>query len=184
MTAPTTPAIVLAHGAWHHPPYYRRFIDPLRAERYTVLASINASVGIDDSIPGKTWADDVRRIHETMLPYLDAGREAVVVCHAYGGIPGTASIRGLKGGEVRVLKPQSEDIFYNDLPEGDRKQYMAGLLYQSQTSLTTAVDYIAADLEIPKTYVVCTEDQGVPPAAQQAMAQAAGGHGGRARVRS
>ena len=53
-----------------------------------------ATAGIDDSIIGKTYKDDVARIHEVLVPHLDSGREAVVVCHSYGGIPATASLEG------------------------------------------------------------------------------------------
>lgn len=107
------PVIILVHGAWHYPAYYRKLIHPLRVQGYTVLAPTNASVGIDDSIAGKTYKDDVKRIHEVLLPHLDGGREAVMVCHSYGGIPGTASLeghtvmeraaKGLKGGVKSIL---------------------------------------------------------------------------------
>jgi pimeloyl-ACP methyl ester carboxylesterase len=107
------PVIILVHGAWHSPVHYRKLIEPLRTQGYTVLAPTNASVGIDDSVAGKTYIDDVKRIHEALLPHLDAGREAVMVCHSYGGIPGTASLegqtveertaRGLRGGVKEVL---------------------------------------------------------------------------------
>ncbi|KAI1862428.1 hypothetical protein JX265_009142 [Neoarthrinium moseri] len=107
------PVICLVHGAWHHPASYHRIIDPLRACGYTVLAPVNATVGSGGSIAGKTYADDVKRIHEVLLPHLDAGEEATMVCHSYGGIPGTAALhghtveerkaRGLEGGVRSVL---------------------------------------------------------------------------------
>jgi alpha-beta hydrolase superfamily lysophospholipase len=113
MASSSKPVICLAHGAWHYPLYYRNLIDPLRAQGYTVLAPTNATVGIDDSIAGKTYVDDVKRIHEVLLPHLDAGKEAVMVCHSYGGIPGTAALegqtveeradKGLKGGVKAIL---------------------------------------------------------------------------------
>ncbi|KAI3325351.1 alpha/beta-hydrolase [Xylariaceae sp. AK1471] len=213
------PVIIIVHGAWHSPVHYRKLIEPLRTQGYTVLAPTNASVGIDDSIVGKTYIDDVKRIHEALLPHLDAGREAVMVCHSYGAIPGTASLegqtveeraaRGLKGGvkevlyyaavaipqrgmslhtlerfnwpewhrqegELRLLTPQSEEIFYNDLPVEERRQIVASLLSQSQASLVTEAHYAPCDLKIPKTYVVCSQDKCIPPPSQLLMAQAAG----------
>lgn len=78
-----------------------------------MLAPTNATVGIDNSIAGKTYKDDVKRIHEVMLPHADPGREAIMVCHSYGGIPGTATLggqtieergaKGLKGGVKSIL---------------------------------------------------------------------------------
>jgi pimeloyl-ACP methyl ester carboxylesterase len=103
MATTEKPVIVLVHGAWHHPHYYRRLIDPLREQGYVVLAPPMASTGPDDSVAGKTWVDDVRRIHEVMLPHLDEGREAIVVCHSQGGIAGSASIEGQSVAERKAL---------------------------------------------------------------------------------
>jgi pimeloyl-ACP methyl ester carboxylesterase len=93
------PVIVIVHGAWHRPSHFTSIIDPLCAKGYTVLAPSNATAGLDDSVCGTTHLDDVRLIHEALLPYLDAGKEAVIVCHSYGGIPGTASVEGQTIGE-------------------------------------------------------------------------------------
>lgn len=114
MTADETkPIIVLVHGAWHPPHVYRPLISALRARGHTVLAPPNATCGPDDSVAGRTYADDVRRVHEALLPRLDAGREAVLVCHSLGGIAGSAaaegqtvadrSARGLPGGIRAVV---------------------------------------------------------------------------------
>lgn len=107
------PIIVIVHGAFHLPPYYQRLIGPLRQQGYTVLAPALPSTGSDDSINGKTYVDDVRRIHESLLPLLDGGRTAVVVGHSQGGIAASAvtegqtvearNYRGLPGGITAVL---------------------------------------------------------------------------------
>ncbi len=84
MSSPSTkPVIVIVHGAFHPPIYYRKFIEPLRAEGYTVLAPALPTTGLDDSVAGTTYVDDVRRIYESLLPLLDdGGREAVIVAHS------------------------------------------------------------------------------------------------------
>ncbi|KAK6085502.1 hypothetical protein SCUP515_00609 [Seiridium cupressi] len=102
------PVLVLVHGAFHPPHFYRKLIELLRQEGYVVLAPPMLTTGLDDSVIGKTYVDDVKRVHEYLLPYLDAGREAVLVCHSQGGIAGSAATegqtteerkaRGLKGG--------------------------------------------------------------------------------------
>ena len=76
------PVIVIVHGAFHPPVYYRKLIEPLRASGYTVLAPAMPTTGLDDSVAGTTYRDDVRRIYESLLPLLDEGREAVVVGHS------------------------------------------------------------------------------------------------------
>lgn len=79
----TKPIIVIAHGAFHPPIYYRKFIEPLRAQGYTVLAPALPTTGLDDSVADTTYVDDVRRIHESLLPLFNKdGREAVIVGHS------------------------------------------------------------------------------------------------------
>ena len=55
----------------------------------------------------------MRCIHTALLPLLDAGREAVLVCHSHGGVAGSAAVedqtladraaRGLLGGVKAVV---------------------------------------------------------------------------------
>lgn len=79
----TNPIIVIVHGAFHPPIYYRKLVEPLRAQGYTVLAPPMPTTGLDDSVAGTTYVDDVRRINESLLPLFDKeGREAVIVGHS------------------------------------------------------------------------------------------------------
>ena len=113
MAETSKPLTLVVHGAWHRPAHYRALIRDLQARGHTVLAPPLASAGYDDSIEGKTHVDDTRRIHEVLLPYLDAGREAVILAHSYGGLPATAAVehhtvaertaRGLPGGVVGIV---------------------------------------------------------------------------------
>jgi pimeloyl-ACP methyl ester carboxylesterase len=107
------PVIVLVHGAFHPPHCYRPIILALREEGYIVLAPPLPTTGLDDSVAGKTYVDDVKRIHEFLIPRLDQGEEAVLVCHSQGGISGSAATegqtiherkaQGLKGGIKAVV---------------------------------------------------------------------------------
>jgi hypothetical protein len=46
-------------------------------------------------------------------------------------------------------------------------------MYQVESSLKSIVPFVASDLKIPKTYVVCTEDKAIDVNGQRAMAGAA-----------
>ncbi|ETS82753.1 hypothetical protein PFICI_04629 [Pestalotiopsis fici W106-1] len=217
------PVIVLIHGAWHPPHYYRKTIDLLRKQGYVVLAPPLPTTGLDDSVAGKTYVDDVKRVHEALLPHLDAGRQAVILCHSQGGIAGSACVegqtvedrktRGLDGGIKAVVylaafalsnhgaslmgdiggkcapffSPDPEDppfhklnekaanTFYNCLqPEEARQSLVDGLVYQSKASQHAGAHFVATDVTVPKTYIVCSEDQAIPREAQIHMAQATG----------
>lgn len=108
-----SPVIVLIHGAFFAPVHYRTLIDPLRAQGYTVLAPPMPTTGVADCVTGKTYADDARRVLDYLGPFLDAGREAVVVGHSQGGLATSAvtegqtvadrAARGLKGGIKAVV---------------------------------------------------------------------------------
>ncbi|KAI0111936.1 alpha/beta-hydrolase [Daldinia grandis] len=211
------PVIVLIHGAFFSPVHYRTLIEPLRSQGYIVLSPPMATTGLDDSVAGKTYVDDVKRILVCLLPYLDEGREAVVVGHSQGGIAASAltegqtvedrKAKGLKGGIKSVIyltalaiptKGESllsmlggtpppifkvEGPFYvvtetanDDLPisEEEKRALAKSLVHQSKDSLEAPVQFTAADVTVPKTYIVCTEDKSLPASLQEQFAQATG----------
>lgn len=224
----TKPIIVIVHGAFHPPIYYRKLIEPLRAQGYTVLAPALPTTGLDDSVAGTTYVDDVRRIYESLLPLLDEeGREAVVVGHSQGGIAASAATegqtvaerkaRGLGGGikavvyiaavalperglsllgsmglseenlppntyraegphYVPILPAEKKGVvpLYNMLPEEEQWRAAEGIVYQSRASLSAPVHFVAADVTVPKTYIVCTQDMAAAPQFQKAWAEASG----------
>ncbi|KAI1095842.1 alpha/beta-hydrolase [Rostrohypoxylon terebratum] len=107
------PVIVIIHGAFFSPMHYRGLIDPLRAQGYVVISPPMPTTGLDDIVAGKTYVDDVKRLQEFLIPYLDEGREAVVLGHSQGGIAASAltegqtvgdrKAKGLKGGIKAVI---------------------------------------------------------------------------------
>ncbi|KAH7024440.1 Alpha/beta hydrolase fold-1 [Microdochium trichocladiopsis] len=217
-TAVEKPVILFVHGAFHAPCHYTPLIKGIQRAGYTVLAPALPSSGPDASIVGKALADDVARITEVAAPYLDAGRELVVMAHSFGGKPGTEFTgaqavperkrRGLTGG-VRaivylaafappgspeqskhhqgeraffdldrdsgtfVLRPNAAQIFYGvDMPDSQTRQILYSLLgRQSAASLGAPHTFSAAELQVPRTYVVCTRDEAVVPQAQRDMAE-------------
>ncbi|KAM0415823.1 hypothetical protein ACHAPT_013233 [Fusarium lateritium] len=112
-TPPEKPTIVLVHGAWHLPSHYVALKEALTESGFTVVQPRNVSAGQASDIKGKTHLDDVAAIHEAMEPSLSDGKDIIVVCHSYGGIPGSAAVegyqiherrdKGLKGGIKHVV---------------------------------------------------------------------------------
>ncbi|KAI2617749.1 alpha/beta-hydrolase [Hypoxylon sp. NC1633] len=85
------PAIILSHGAWHSPSHYTILKTKLEAQGYEVfIPKLPSSSGQG----GATWRDDVEQIHATVEPHMDMGKEFVMACHSYGGIPGCIASKG------------------------------------------------------------------------------------------
>ena len=107
------PIIVIVPGAFHRPSHYSLIIDPLVAQGFTVLALDLAVCGDEGVSPNATHFDDIKKIHELLLPKLDEGAEAIIMSHSYGSVPATGSVegqtkeeraaRGLKGGIVGTI---------------------------------------------------------------------------------
>ncbi|KAM0245170.1 hypothetical protein ACHAP5_005563 [Fusarium lateritium] len=107
------PVVLFVHGAWHAPVHYRLLIKAIQAEGFTVLTPTLASSGYDDSIDGMALNDDVKRIHDMVLPYLDKGRKVIAVGHSYGAVPLQIAVngqtlakreeKGLQGGFVSTI---------------------------------------------------------------------------------
>jgi pimeloyl-ACP methyl ester carboxylesterase len=112
--ASSKPVIVLIHGAFHPPHAYRKLIEPLRGAGYVVLAPPMPTTGLDDTVVGKTYVEDVKRVHESLLPLLDEGQEAVLLCHSQGGIAGSAATEGqtVQERRTRNLKGGIKAIIY------------------------------------------------------------------------
>ena len=116
------PTIVIIPGACHTPAHYQPFASALQSADFTVavvsLPSIGASPGLKD------FDEDVVAIHKVVSSLVDDGIEVVMLLHSYGGLPGSAAMKGLgakerardgKEGGVRRLVYVSSDI----LKEGE-----------------------------------------------------------------
>lgn len=69
------------------------------------------------------------------------------------------------------MQDRAKDHFYNDLPDAEAQQLFDSLQPHSQDAFEIPVNYIPADIEIPKTYIICERDQALPPAAQRKLAE-------------
>lgn len=89
------PVLVLVHGAWHHPSHYKLLVEACRNEGFQdIVTPRNPTSGSIEQVVGKTYLDDVQVIQEATAPFLDAGRELVLVAHSYGGVPAASSLQG------------------------------------------------------------------------------------------
>jgi alpha-beta hydrolase superfamily lysophospholipase len=88
------PVIAIVQGAWHRAIHYQGLVQSLTNNGFTVLQPDNVTAGKDEDIKGKTHLDDVEAIRKSLQPLLDKGQRIILVCHSYGGIPGSAAVEG------------------------------------------------------------------------------------------
>lgn len=101
--ADSSPVIVIVHGAWQRPTQYDLLKQGLVDRGFTVLQPESATAGTTiDKVKGKTHLDDVAVIHAAIEESLAAGKEIVLVCHSYGGVPASAAAEGYQVHERRA----------------------------------------------------------------------------------
>ncbi|KAJ3548514.1 hypothetical protein NM208_g977 [Fusarium decemcellulare] len=88
------PVIILVCGAWHRPSHYKQLAESLESRGFSVHQPENVTAGDASAIKGKTHLDDAAVINRAMEAPLSAGKDIVLVCHSYGGIPGSAAVEG------------------------------------------------------------------------------------------
>lgn len=85
------PVILLIHGAFYQPIHYQGVLDNLREKGFTVEAPALPTTGMN---PELTYVDDVEVINEILHPFLDAGRQVIMVAHSSGSLPASHCIEG------------------------------------------------------------------------------------------
>lgn len=73
-----------------------------------------------------------------------------------------------------VVNEKAAMAFYNMMPESQHPLLIDSLVYQSAASQYAEAHFVAADVTVPKTYVVCSEDGAIPAAGQRAWAEMTG----------
>jgi pimeloyl-ACP methyl ester carboxylesterase len=74
---------------------------------------------------------------------------------------------------LMTLPKGAEKGLYSDLPDEEAEKYYELLEPHSQDAFETPVDYIAADVTVPMTYIVTEQDAVFPAAGQRAILAAA-----------
>lgn len=63
------------------------------------------------------------------------------------------------------------NAFYNDLDDTLKAELSSYLSGQSRAPFEEVINFIPSQIKVPKTYVVCKQDQAVPVAAQEYAVQ-------------
>lgn len=75
-----------------------------------------------------------------------------------------------------TLKEDAKQVLFSDVqgsPE-ELEKYWKGVVTHSQDAFEVPVTFSAADITIPKSYLICTQDQCVPGPLQEHLAQSLG----------
>lgn len=112
------PTIVIVPGACQTPAHYQPFASALQHASFQVAVVPLPSLG--GSRGWKDFSEDVTAIRKVVSNLVDDGTEVVVLMHSYGGMPGSAALRGLgvkdrakggmKGGVKRLVHVASHAL--------------------------------------------------------------------------
>lgn len=86
------PTFVLVPGAWHSASTWDKVVALLSEADYKSVAVTLPSTSGDTAA---TFLDDIEAVRAAITPETDAGRDAVVVVHSYGGHVGQSALKGL-----------------------------------------------------------------------------------------
>lgn len=197
---PENPTLLLVHGAWHGSWCWDSLLPHL--DGLDVRTVDLPSAGDGRSEPAGLHADAaVVRAAATAIsgPVVVCGHSygGAVVSQAVAGLDNVAhivflcafvlakgeSVASIGGGtppswwDIRadgyVVPLNPGQVFYQDVSAADTTASIARLRPQSMTAFTDVLTEAAWE-SVPSTYVVCTEDEAIPPFAQRQMAARAG----------
>jgi pimeloyl-ACP methyl ester carboxylesterase len=94
MASRPKPLIILVHGSWHQPSCFAKLQTILEKQGYEVFCPSLPTNSKDQSNPSATHLTDVAALHEQILPFFEAGKEAVIVGHSYGAVPAMVCVDG------------------------------------------------------------------------------------------
>lgn len=186
-----SPTVLMVHGAWHGSWCWDKPREALQAAGWSTRTVDLPSAGRDCGVHEDAQAvlDELGRIDGPV----------VIVAHSYGGIPVTQaaaeaadvvriiylaayqldageSLLGFHGAplpeEPHGLQPVPDDspaMFYGDLPDAEAQEAVRRLVPQSTRSFGEPLTQ-AAWHTVPSAYIVCENDQALPPHDQEALA--------------
>lgn len=143
------PTIVLVPGAWHSSKHYEIISNLIQQVGYPTASSSLPSV-IAKTPKSVTVATDSAYVHHSiLLPLVNEGKENILVCHSYGGIPGAAGAKSLSKAEQSAAGKSGGIIGL---------VFIAGLVCNEGVSLEATMggkiaDWIEQDVRLPLFYV-------------------------------
>ncbi|MER7944414.1 alpha/beta hydrolase [Streptomyces sp. NPDC094458] len=188
------PAILLVHGAWHGAWCWEKFVPELTARGWHVVTVELPSASADPEDNAGMYDD--ARVIRTCLDGIE-GR-VTVLAHSYGGVPVTQaaasadnvdrivylsafqldegdSLVGLSEGQMQSgdtgTLPVPDDPakhLFGDVPAEDAARATQRLVPQSLKSFSEPLTAVAWKT-VPSSYIVCEQDEILPPAFQEAM---------------
>ncbi|KAL9626470.1 MAG: hypothetical protein Q9204_007275 [Flavoplaca sp. TL-2023a] len=101
MSKDTETAVVIVPGAWHPAILYEDLVSRLQAAGYGAIVASYPSCN-SQSPKTATCDQDAKAIRRQCLSLMeDEGKDLLLVCHSFGGIPGGAAAHGLSKKERR-----------------------------------------------------------------------------------
>ena len=199
----TLPSLLIVPGAWHKPEHFHRLVDELSGiDVHTVTLTstgddpaalrdmyadaeviAHAAAAIDDpvvviahsygGVPTTQALPDARNVRHIIYLaafQLQAGQS--LLSPSGGSLMPWANLhhRDGIGDYVEVTTPWT--VFYNDVDTMTSQRAVSQLGYQSYASMRQPLTETAWET-IPSTYVVCEDDNAIPVALQELMAQRA-----------
>ncbi|KAI9840614.1 MAG: hypothetical protein M1837_001510 [Sclerophora amabilis] len=134
------PTIVIVPAACQPTALYEPLAKALQKQQYAVEVVSTPSVG--GSL--RTFDEDVVAVRKTVVSLADKGADIVVLMHSYGGVPGSAALRGL-GNAERVKAGKHGGVI--------RLVYAAAFALREGEAVPTKGDY-----EALKSYSVVDEE--------------------------
>ncbi|KAL9028490.1 MAG: hypothetical protein Q9196_003145, partial [Gyalolechia fulgens] len=94
MSTISKPAIVLAHGAWHVPEHYTKFVDRLQQAGFEVVCPLLPTCDNKKRLTANMY-EDARVVRDRTIALIERSREVIMLLHSYGGAVGTEAVKGL-----------------------------------------------------------------------------------------
>ena len=109
-------SFLIVPGAWHQPEMYEKLVTLLQEAGYSALVGSLPSCDAQDP-QDVTCSKDAEAVREHLIRSMETdGKDVVVVCHSYGGIPGAGAAHGLS----KIARAK-----------GEKKGSVIGLIYVS-----------------------------------------------------
>jgi hypothetical protein len=112
MESITNPTFVLVPGVYHTAAHTHILAESLHAKGYLTEVILHPTIGpLATSAPPNADAANLRQVLDELVN--NQQKDIVLVCHSYGGVPGSQSVNGLetsarakrgqKGGIMKVI---------------------------------------------------------------------------------